>query len=138
MISTAFLFSLAGTQQSCTKEKQEEIAYNVATSYINKGKWKVTKFMEDGRDQTGHFNGYVFQFNTDGSVTASKGSSVVKGTWSTGADNSKSKFVMNFQSSPFDELSEDWVIKSGTANSMQMEHVSGGDGSVDYLNFEKI
>jgi hypothetical protein len=80
----------------------------------------------------------VFQFNTDNTVTATKGSTVVKGTWSTGTDNSKSKFNINFPSAPLDELNEDWVLKNGSASSMEMEHVSGGNGGTDYLVFQKI
>jgi hypothetical protein len=135
---TAAILSIAGTQQSCTKDKQEEIAYNIASSYINKGKWKVTRFAEDGKDETGTFREYIFQFNTDGTVTATKGNTSVKGTWSAGSDDSKSKMYINFGPSPLNELNEDWVIKNATAKTMQLEHTSGGDGGVDYLNLEKI
>lgn len=138
ILFSAFLISIAGMQQSCTKEDQQEMATNIATSYINNGKWKVTRFEEDGKNETDHFSGYVFSFNTDGSVTATKGSNTVKGTWSTGSDDSKSKFVINFPSAPFSELNEDWIIKSGSAGSIQLQHTSGGDGTIDYLNFEKI
>jgi hypothetical protein len=134
----AVLAISSSTLYSCSKEKQEEIAATVATNYVNNGKWKVTKFEEDGKNETHHFTGYVFEFNTNGTVTATKDGKVVRGTWSKGGDDSKSKFVINFDTAPFNELNEDWVIVSGSADSMQMKHVSGGDGSIDYLNFEKV
>jgi hypothetical protein len=129
----ALIISSVGFQ-SCSKDKQEEIATTVATNYVNNGKWKITKFEEDGKNETDHFAGYVFEFNTNGTVTASKDEKVVRGTWSKG-DN---KFIINFDTAPFNELNEDWVVKNGNATSMQLQHVSGGDGSIDYLNFEKI
>lgn len=133
ILLAALIISSAGFQ-SCSKDKQEEIATTVATNYINNGKWKITKFEEDGKNQTDYFAGYVFEFNTNGIVTATKDGKVVRGTWSKGGN----KFVINFDTAPFNELNEDWVVVSGTATSMQLKHVSGGDGSIDYLNFEKI
>ncbi|MCW3103028.1 MAG: hypothetical protein JWO09_1468 [Bacteroidetes bacterium] len=137
LLAVAFLAGTAGVE-SCTKEKQEDIAYNLATSYINKGKWKVGRFEEDGKDETGHFSGYVFQFNTDGTVTATNGNNAVKGTWATNSDGSKTKMNINFATAPLNELNDDWVIKSGGTGSIQLQHTSGGDGSVDYLTFDKI
>ncbi|MDF2435644.1 MAG: hypothetical protein K0Q95_20 [Bacteroidota bacterium] len=134
---TAVLIGSAGLQ-SCTKEKQQEIAYKLAENYINEGKWKVSSFKEDDKDETGHFDGYVFVFNTDNTVTATKGNSTVKGTWSTGTDNSKTKMNINFSSAPLDELSEDWIIVNGSKSSIELKHVSGGDGGTDYLTFQKI
>jgi len=137
LLAAALLTGTVG-MESCTKEKQEDIAYNLATSYINKGKWKVSKFEEDGKDETGHFSGYVFQFNTDGTITATSGNNTLKGTWTTGSDDSKTKMNINFPSAPLNELNDDWVIKSGNTGSIQLQHTSGGDGSVDYLTFDKI
>jgi hypothetical protein len=137
ILVTALLISSAGLQ-SCSKEKQEEIAYNLATSYLNHGKWQVTKFVDDEKDETDHFNGYVFQFNSDGTVTATRGSNVIKGKWSTTSDGSKTKLNLDFGASAFEELNSDWIIKSGSTSSIQLEHVSGGNGSIDYLNFTKI
>jgi hypothetical protein len=138
ILVSAFLIASAGTFESCTKEKQEQIAYNLATSYINNGKWKVSRFEENGKDEAGHYNGYVFQFNTGGTVTATRGSDVVTGKWTTTGSDSKTKMTINFPSAPFNELNDDWDIKSGSAASIQLQHTSGGNGGVDYLNFDKI
>ena len=40
-------------------------------------------------------------------------------------------------SSNFEELSEDWEIVSYTETRIELKHVSGGDGSIDVLVFEK-
>jgi hypothetical protein len=137
-ILAAALFIGAAGMQSCTKEKQEEIAYKVASNYVNEGKWKVSSFREEDKDETSHFDGYVFVFNTDNTVTATKGNSSEKGTWSTGTDDSKTKMNINFSTAPLNELSEDWTIVNGSKSSIELKHVSGGDGGTDYLTFQKI
>lgn len=137
-IAAAFLISIAGLQESCTKEKKEEIAYNLASSYINHGSWKMTQLEENGKDKTSLYEGYVFKFNTDGTVTATKRDNVIKGTWSVSPDGSKTKMNINFGSAPFSEMNEDWIIKNANANSIQLQHANGGDNGVDYLNFDKI
>ena len=38
---------------------------------------------------------------------------------------------------PFEEISEDWNVISRTATKIELKHVSGGDGSIDYLTLEK-
>lgn len=137
ILVAAFLISMAGFQ-SCTKEDKADIVYNVASNYLNHGSWKVTRFEEDGTNKLDLFHGYVFQFKTDGTVTATKANNVVKGNWSTTSSGSATKLNLSFGSAPFNEMNEDWIIKSGGTGSIQLEHQSGGNGSIDYLNFEKI
>ena len=38
---------------------------------------------------------------------------------------------------PFEEISEDWRVISRTTTKIELKHISGGDGSTDYLTFEK-
>jgi hypothetical protein len=137
ILITALLISIAGVQ-SCSKEKQEEIAYNIAISYLNKGKWKAAKFEENGKNETALFESYVFQFNSNGSVTAANGNIIEKGSWTTYPSGSKTKMNISFSSAPFNRLNKDWVIKSGSASSIQLEHTNSGEGSTDYLYFDKI
>ncbi|MDF2437360.1 MAG: hypothetical protein K0Q95_1736 [Bacteroidota bacterium] len=92
-------------------------------------KWKVTVFKEDEKDETNHFNGYLLRFNTDGSANAFNSTGVTKGTWR----KSENNFVINFPSEPLSELNDDWQIISETKTHMELEHISGGDGSRDYL-----
>ena len=37
----------------------------------------------------------------------------------------------------FAELTEDWDILESTSTKLRLKHTSGGDGSVDFLTFEK-
>lgn len=111
------------------------------TNIVVEGSWRVTLFQEDNSSQTHHFSGYVFTFNTNGSLIAVNGGSTMTGTWSTGGDDSLNKLWINFPSAaddtPFEEISEDWQIIAKTASKIELRHVSGGDGSIDLLTFEK-
>ena len=37
----------------------------------------------------------------------------------------------------FESISEDWRVLSSTASKIELKHISGGDGSIDLLTFEK-
>jgi len=107
---------------------------------IVEGTWKVTFFEEDESNQTGHFDNYEFNFNQDHSLTASNGDVTQTGSWSTGTDDSTNKLIIQFsaENGPFEEISEDWQIIAKTSTKIELKHVSGGDGSIDYLTFEKL
>lgn len=110
------------------------------TQVVVQGSWRVTLFQEDNSNQTHHFSGYAFTFNTDHTLVAVNGDTTQTGTWSTGGDDSNNKLIISFPANdgPFEEISEDWHIQSKTPSKIELKHVSGGDGSVDFLTFEKI
>jgi hypothetical protein len=113
------------------------------------GQWKVTYFFDTDTDETDNFNNYVFEFEANDAITATKGSTVHSGFWSvtdddSGDDNSNGNFDdidfnIAFASPPdFEELSEDWEIVSLTSTRIELRHVSGGNGGTDLLTFEKL
>lgn len=103
------------------------------------GTWRVTLFQEDGSNQTSNYSGYNFTINTAGTIVAVNGSTTKSGTWSVYSDSGYSKFDILFPDTngPFEEISEDWRVLSSTATKLELKHVSGGDGSIDFLTFEK-
>lgn len=112
------------------------------TGVVVEGNWKVTLFQEDNSNQTAHFNGYAFDFETNGTLTAANGSTTQTGNWNNGGDDSGNKLNIDFPSapddSPFEEISEDWDIIAKNVSKIELRHVSGGDGSIDLLTLEKI
>lgn len=112
-----------------------------ASQIVMEGSWRVTLFQEDNSNQTNHFNGYVFTFNSNGSLIAVNGGTTQTGTWSTNGDDSSNKLWIAFPTapddSPFEEITEDWQIIAKTPSKIELKHVSGGDGSTDLLTFEK-
>jgi len=107
----------AGISPSCKKyiEQQKQNALEKA---ITDGAWIVTKYVENGTDITPSFSGYVFKFNSNGTVTGTKASSVENGTWS-GDVNTKT-ITSDFPSaaSPVDKLNAVWKITDSYADSV--------------------
>ena len=121
---------------SCSKD--DSISQSDISSLVQEGKWRVVLFKEDDIDETSHFTNYEFTFSNGGTVTAVNGSNSANGTWATGTDDSKTKLNLFFNTSPLDELSEDWQVIERTATSLKLQHSSGGNGGTDLLTFQKI
>jgi hypothetical protein len=128
---------------SCSNNDDDDGQNNGSTSgVVVDGTWKVTLFQEDNVNQTNHFNGYAFDFNSNGVLTATNDNHTQTGIWNNGGDDSGNKLNIDFlaapDDSPFEEISEDWRIESKTTSKIELKHLSGGDGSIDLLTFEKL
>jgi hypothetical protein len=104
---------------------------------FTRGDWKIALFQEGAADETTNFRGYLFTFESNGHVLAKKDNTAIVGDWSTVKESDGMKFIINFPGGQLSELNGDWKVKSETYTDLRLEHVSGGDGSVDYLNFER-
>lgn len=134
---SAFVVIMMMVMWSCKKD--DSSPSSTIDNTVQQGNWKITLFNDSGNDETNHFTGYEFTFNADGTVVATSNGNTVNGIWSTGNDDSQSKLVLNFgATSPFDELNEDWHVTEETSTLIRCEHISGGNGGTDFLNFEKI
>lgn len=136
LLGTTFLFV------SCKKEDvktQKEIE-----SEVTSGTWRISSFIDSGTDETSNFNGFTFTFNADGGLTASNGSTTYNGTWSITDSNSNDDsaddldFNIYFNlTNNFEDLNDDWDIKSHTSSTIELSDVSGGNGGTDLLTFVK-
>lgn len=140
LYSIAIIASIILFVISCSKDDNSLNPSSESTSeFLKTGKWKITLLNDDGKDETYHFVGYEFTFESNNKVVATKNTSTVEGTWSTVLDDSKHKLVLNFgEVEPFDELNDDWDIIENSANKIKLRDVSGGNGGTDLLTFEKI
>lgn len=99
---------------------------------LTTGNWYVEYFFDD-YDETDNYAGYEFNFALDGSAQAIKSGITTTGTWALLNDF---KFDLFFgTNAPLDELDEDWEILEATAEIIKLKHISGNDGSVDFLIF---
>jgi hypothetical protein len=134
---------IAGLFSACQKDDDSnpapQITINELKTAITNGTWRVTNFNENSVNQTQHFSGFTFTFNSANTVAAVNNTTTYNGTWATGVDDSNPKFIMNFSvtSGPFEEISEDWRIIAITATTIDLQHVSGGDGDIDLLTFTR-
>ncbi|MEZ4858934.1 MAG: hypothetical protein R2781_09005 [Flavobacteriaceae bacterium] len=119
---------------------------------VESGDWRITSFIDSGQDETSDFTGYIFTFNENGTVTATKGNETISGTWSISDSNNNSSsdddgnsiddddFNLFFSVSPdsnFEDLNDDWDFISVSNTKIELIDISGGNGGTDYLTFEK-
>jgi hypothetical protein len=117
---------------SCSKDNLSNVA-----SYVTKGTWRVTLYQENGISKLYYFSNYDFTFYNS-TVTATKNTSTITGTFSTKYVDSKNKLVLNFgNTSPFNQLNDDWEILEESAIKIRMQNVSGSSGGTDLLTIEK-
>jgi hypothetical protein len=121
---------------SCQQNNQDDNSQNTPAS----GTWKVSYFW-DKSDETSNYTGYTFEFKSDGTLLAAKSGQNWSGNWSSGYDDSKDKFLIQFNTSSIpsalEELQEDWIIIQMDDSLMHFEHTSGGNGDTDILKFVK-
>ncbi len=99
---------------------------------LTTGVWYVEYFFDD-YDETDNYAGYEFTFAVDGTAQAVKSGNTVAGTWALVDDF---KFDLFFgTNAPLDELDEDWEILEATSEIIKLKHISGSDGSTDYVTF---
>ena len=118
-----------------------------ANQVAQSGSWRISYFWDTDKDETSNFAGYVFNFNSDGTLVATGNNNTVNGTWSVTDSSSSSSSSSNDvdfniffnvpQTSDFEDLNDDWDIISITNNMMELTDVSGGNGGTDFLTFVK-
>ena len=82
----------------------------------------ISKFIEEGVDDTNDFSGYVFQFNEDNTVVATKGDDVNSGTYRIFVDDGKTELELSFPNHPeFSELNDDWYYISNDGTTIKYE-----------------
>ena len=105
------------------------------SSYLTDGSWNVSTYLDDGIDETTDFSAYSFVFDVNGVVTADNGSSV-DGTWS--VQDNGNKLILDFgMDALLDEFNDDWDVLLVTETRIELQDVSGGDGTTDTLIFTK-
>ena len=113
-------------------------------SDMENGDWRITNFNEDGNDKTQNFNGYVFKFNSDGSISVSNVTSNYSGLCGMNDfnldDDSQNNLHFNilfYEANNFLELNDDWEVISHSETKLLLQDISGGNGGIDFLTFEK-
>lgn len=112
---------------------------------VESGTWRITNFIDSGKNETSDFTGYNFSFNSDGSLVATNGTDTLTGTWSVTDDSSSSSnddidfniFFPVQDTNDFEDLNDDWDIISYTSVKIELIDISGGNGGTDNLTFEK-
>jgi len=105
------------------------------------GFWSIHFFMDDGQNKTSNYNGYTFNFNSNGSLTATVQSIATPGTWSKFTDSGREKLELHWMGGGIPvvllEIEEDWIIKSNSNNLMVLADTSGSTGKVKELHLSR-
>ena len=146
IVLSVFLLSVI-IVTSCTSEDNGGIIIDTSniqqmSETAKSGTWRITSFVDSGKNETANFTGYDFNFNDNGTLSATKDPNTINGTWSITNGSSSNSSNVDFDiafASPnnFEELSEDWDIVSISNSKIDLIHVSGGNGGTDTLTFEK-
>ncbi len=139
------LFGLSIMAWSCSSDDDSNNNQNTQAQIqasVTANTWIITRFVDSGNDETGHFSCYAFQFGANGTLTATSSNNTYTGTWSITDSNSNDDsqddldFNINFNlTNEFEDLNDDWDIISYSSNSIALIDVSGGNGGTDYLTF---
>jgi hypothetical protein len=132
---------------ACSSDDNNDDSKNTETQIegnVQKGTWKITKFIDSGTNETSDFAGYNFTFFSSGVLNANNGTNNYDGSWSISDSNSNddSQDDLDFNiffnlTNQFEDLNDDWDFISQTATKIELIDVSGGNGGTDYLTFEK-
>ncbi len=152
LVHTIFLLSVVLVCKSCSKDDSEtaETINNTdipaIESALISGDWRISYYFDSDKDETSDYVNYIFTFQENGTLGATDGNTALSGAWSittsnnSNDDSSSSDIDFNILfSSPeiFEELSDDWDIKTYSNTQIELLDVSGGNGGTDLLTFSK-
>jgi hypothetical protein len=105
------------------------------------GDWTVASYVEDDMDETSNYAGFDFSFGMEHILTVSTNMDpLTAGLWRVVRDSDgKLKVYLNLGDGDdiFADLTDDWDVVSVTENRLELKDISGGDGTVTVLVFEK-
>jgi hypothetical protein len=109
-------------------------------AFLGSTNWSVSSYIDDGTDDTSAFENYVLSFGEEGVLTAVIDETTTEGTWSVSVSSSAElELIIDLgEAEPLDELTDSWDVTGLTENTVELEDVSGGDGSVDTLVIQRI
>ena len=109
----------------------------VLSNVLTSGSWYVSYFYGDGNDDTNYYDGYNFNFNSNGSCTAIKNAITTNGDWDLYDESSYQRFDLHYDGDALDEMEEDWKVLEFTATCIRLKHESNAENDNHYLNLSK-
>ena len=132
------LIVMAFTTPSCTRDNDDSGNNQTQIQNVSTGNWRVTLFTDSGNDETSDFTGYSFQFNTSGTVAATRSGVSQNGIWN--INSSSTKFNLDLGAKidtnrPLGELTDDWQIIS--ISNTEIKLTDDNPASNEFLTFTK-
>jgi hypothetical protein len=99
---------------SCSQDDRSFISVAEAEGIIP-GMWRVDYFYDNTHSSSDEFAQYLFDFNSDGTLTANDGFNTYSGVWDVSVTNADPVYDMEIEISisgteSLDHLTSDWLI----------------------------
>lgn len=105
------------------------------------GEWVVAKYTDDGVDQASYYSASYFAFEAEHRLNVTTGITgpVYPGHWNVlrNSDNEIKVYLNLGEEGDLGELTDDWDFVSIDANRLELRDISGGNGGVSTLIFER-
>lgn len=138
IILPVILISIVVIAVSCSKSSGGGSADTIA-SVITQGSWTIHMYLNETKDETANYSGYVFTFNSNGSVSAVKSGVTTTGTWTEVVDSGKRKFILKWNGGGIPvlllQIEEDWVLKAKSSTLVELLNQTATNN--DELHFIK-
>jgi len=108
---------------SCSKSDTSDPSADLTAKKgnVSTGSWKVTQYLDSGKDETSDFSSYSFNFRSDGTVFAANGMSDFSGIWSlnsgssssssSSSDDNSNRFTITITGNKqMDDISKKWLV----------------------------
>jgi len=137
ILSVIFMASCSSDDDSGDVNNFE---FDEIETIISQGTWMVTNYTEGETNQTASFESFIFTFKEDGTVSAENDLFAENGTWAyDGNSTEEERFKLQFgQTTPFDLITENWIILSLTDTQVELMVTNGNTGEPETLTFTKI
>ena len=100
----------------------------VLSNVLTSGSWYVSYFYGDGNDDTNYYDGYNFNFNSNGTCTAIKNAITTNVDCDLYDESSYQRFDLHYEGNALDEIEEDWKVLEFKATTIRLKHDSN-DGN---------
>jgi len=128
IIPVITIIILAITIGSCTKDSVSTPNNTTPPT----GQWRVHYYW-DKKDETSNFSGYTFDFLSGGVLKATKGATVVNGTWS----ETSTRFNIDFATDPvLSDINGNWLKTEKSDTFIKLK--DDNPAQDDELHFIKI
>ncbi|HNP32528.1 MAG TPA: hypothetical protein PKN96_04500, partial [Flavobacterium sp.] len=117
---------------SCSNSSTSTPFSDVLTS----GSWYVSYFFEENHEETYHYNGYNFTFNSNGTSLAVKTTTTISGDWDI-HNTTPERLDLHFTGSQLEELEKNWTVQEYTTTYIRLKTGNGGPEDCSYLSLTK-
>lgn len=119
---------------SCSKSNTTDPATELVakSAMVSSGDWKVTLYLDSGKDETNDFSAFNFSFSPDGTLVASNGINTYSGTWSLlkstassddnpSTDDKNNRMTISISGDKLmDKVSKKWVTEKVTETELRL------------------